>query len=54
MFNRTGNVNLSIRGFLSHGGTRIAGWLLFHGKSENNMDDLGVPLFQDTSKWGFS
>jgi len=41
MFNLTGKVNLSIRGFLSHGGTPIAGWLLFHGKSENNMDDLG-------------
>jgi hypothetical protein len=41
MFNLTGKVNLSIRGFVSHGGTRIAGWLLFHGKSENNMDDLG-------------
>jgi hypothetical protein len=27
-------------------------WLdgLFHGKSENKMDDLGVPPFSETSK----
>jgi len=29
-----------------NGGTPIAGW--FVGKSENNIDDLGIPLFQKT------
>ena len=30
-------------GFHSHGGTSIAGWFIM-GKSENNIDDLGVAL----------
>ena len=26
-------------------------WMVYDGKSNNNMDDLGVPLFQETSNW---
>ena len=27
---------------------------LFHGKSENQMDDLRVPPFVETSKWVYN
>ena len=35
--------------FHSHGGSPIAGWLI-SWKIHLGMDDLGVPLFQETSK----
>jgi len=28
-------------------------WMVYNGKSENNMDDLGVPPFQETSRCVF-
>ena len=40
-----------------NGGTPIAGWFIM-GKCQSKMDDLGVPLFQETPilyvTWGFS
>ena len=33
-------------GFHSHGDTPQ--WMVYNGKSENKLNDLGVPLFQET------
>ena len=35
----------------NHGGTPIAGWFINvdKGKSQSKMDDVGVPLFKETS-----
>ena len=44
-------------GFHKWGYPKLAGWFievylsLFHGKSENKMDELGVPPFQETPIW---
>jgi hypothetical protein len=37
--------------FHSHGDTPSSLDGLVHGKSENQMDDLGIRLFQETSIW---
>ena len=29
------------------------GWMIFHGKSQSKMDELGVPPFHDTSIYGW-
>ena len=42
---------MAIGGFLKWGYPKIARWWLFHGKSYEQVDDLGVPLFSETSIW---
>ena len=37
-------------GFRGHGGTPK--WMVYKGKSQSKMDDLGVPTFQETSIYG--
>lgn len=40
---------LGTHGGSTHGAT--GKWILCHGKSENTMDDLGLPPFQETTTW---
>ena len=44
----------SHRGFHKWGTSNsIYGWLIHHEKSHLEVDDFGVPLFQETPKWNY-
>ena len=47
---KTSFLHCSNGGFHSHEGTPIAGWFLLGKIPSFEMDDLGIPLFQETSK----